>query len=391
MTKLDPLLTNFRQPQLQKKIFVLDTDFVIRSLAKAVKNSKEYHEILEYLRKIGCTIIIPKEIRAEALGCIREAQSIVKDYGEQNIINGGEKYLGGSKTNVFVEDFIALRKSDSNDFRSFEAYIGNYYDPNVSSIYKGKLRQLIGKENIDVEFKLVNPEVESYAELKGRINQRTNNSPQGIERAEYVNEEIADKDTLMFLTLLQLNKEQAEEELFPYKYYLLTRSNRTKYSAQELGLYKDFICNPQSLLVVLHEIGEIKENVQIINLFDNPFLVYLADSLWDKTAPLLKVGVRLQYADIERMRLDVENNFHDVITCKSPEEIKSVVNKYHKQGYKFSEELARVYKKNEEQEKEIEQLKKENSSLRKKVGKENYKDRILSIKTLRRLFSKKKK
>ena len=390
MTSLDPLLTNFKQMQLKRKSFVLDTDFVLYSLTQEAKYSQEYHEILEYLLRLGCDIYIPGRVRDETRRCILNAVSTMEGIDEDSFLAQGDDYIHQRKTNAFLEDFIALRKDAKNNDLPFKSYISRYYHPQTDAFFQRKLKQLIGSENYDRDLQIEDIKSENGQKLIDILTQRTKGSLRGMGRTDFANEEIAEYDASLYLTLLHMNQKIENDELLPYSFYLLTKSTRTKYSAQQLGIYNDIICSPQALSVVLKELGEIKGNLQIINLFDNPFLAYLADILWDKTQPLLDAGVHLKHADVEVMRYDAETDFHEVLSLKSHEAVKALAYKYKNMGYTFADELVYIYEKNEQQASRISELEEENERLRKSLRKDRYKERVaFGIKNRKRKSRKK--
>lgn len=377
LAKLDPLLVNYRQQQLSRKSFVLDTDFMLYLMTRRAKYSEEYQCILAYLLNLGCKIYVPEKIRLETIGCIQEAIRKVDEIGENNVINYNDDYAYGKKSNVFIEDFIALHKEEDNKDLSFATYIGNIYRYESSVIYNKKLKKILGEENFKRELEMEDLSNELHQKLTSLILQWTQESPKGQDRSYDFNEESSSYDAKLYLTLRNLNRSGEEDDMLPFQYYLLTRSLKIAACARSLNIYdKDIICSPNALTVVLQEIGDINGEVKIINLFDNPFLTYLADSTWDKAEPIIKAGAQLQYKDLETLRYESEADFHDLLTCKTSEEMIHVAEKYHKMGYDFPSTIALMHQKSVNQQEEIEQLKKENCRLKKQVGKEKYERRV---------------
>ena len=377
LAQLDPLLVNFRQQQLSRKSFVLDTDFMLYLMTQRAKYSDEYHRILSYLLNLGCKIYVPEKIRVETIGCIQEAIRKVEEIGENNIINYNDDYAYGKKSNVFIEDFIALHREEENKDLSFATYIGNIYRPESSIIFSKKLKKILGEENYKREFKMEDLSNDLHQKLTSLILQWTQESPKGQDRSYDFNEESSSYDAKLYLTLRNLNRSGEENDMLPFQYYLLTRSLKISACARSLNIYdKDIICSPNALTVVLQEIGDISGEAKIINLFDNPFLTYLADSTWEKAEPIIKAGAQLQYKDLEALRYESEADFHDLLSCKSSEEMVRVVEKYHKMGYDFPTTIAIMHQKSISQQKEIEQLRIENSRLKKQVGKDKYERRV---------------
>lgn len=387
LAQLDPLLVNFRQQQLSRKSFVLDTDFMLYVMTLRAKYSEEYHSILSYLLKLGCKIYVPEKIRQETIGCIQEAMRKVEEIGEMNVINYSDDYAYSKKSNVFIEDFIALHKEEENEDLSFASYIGNIYRVESNAVFNKKLKKVIGDDNYNRELEMEELPKDLHQRLTSLILQWTQESPKGQDRSYDFNEETSSYDAGLYLTLRNLNKNGEENDMLPFQYYLLTRSLKISVCARNLNIYdKDIICSPSTLTVVLQEIGDINGEAKIINLFDNPFLAYLADASWDKAEPILKAGAQLRYKDIDALRYESEADFHDLLTCKSTEEMKRLAEKYHKIGYDFPSTIAILTQNDKVQKEEIAHLKKENARLKKQLGKNKYEDRVQNIS---KLFKKK--
>ncbi len=397
MTNLDPMLTNFRQEQLRNKSFVLDTDFMLYVLTFEATYSKEYYAILDYIKRLGCQIIVPDEVRREIRGCIHEAEEKIAEYGEEKLVQYGEAYFSYSNRNVFVEDFIRrCQKEGSKRFR-FDRYIKNIYDSKNSIVFDENIRKLIGVENFKNKLDYVELDERLKESLQDKIFEKTKGTPKGEERRDEFNLKMSENDARLYLTLKTLNQENVDNGLFASKYYLLTRSTKTILCAKELKIYKDnIICNPQALTTVLQELGDIRSEISIINLFDNPFLAYVADTTWEKAEPLMKNGVELEYADTIRMRVDVNEHFEDVLTCETRDELKIVSEKYEGKGYKFTQkwveaitETDRLSHENNAKDIIIEGLQKKVDRLEKRLSRSQYEDRVKKRGVSR--FAKKKR
>ncbi|MBQ5415252.1 MAG: hypothetical protein IIU22_03640, partial [Firmicutes bacterium] len=90
-----------------------------------------------------------------------------------------------------------------------------------------------------------------------------------------------------------MNKDDKDEEKpLSKRTYLLTSSDRTNKCAKELGIFqKDICCDPKALLAIMQETGGLNGGkIEIINLFDNPFLVFTANEVWKEVKPILDNG-----------------------------------------------------------------------------------------------------
>lgn len=347
--QLDPTLKNFKQERLKNKSFVLDTDVVLRAITTHTSNSAEYRRNIDYIRKLGCKIYIPDDVIREVRGCAEEALSIAATMTKEQLLEFDDTMLRGSKSNVFIEDYVNRIRSDEDNFDlPFSIYIGNIYQYRDKRVLARSIASIIGEENLALkmpEFKLDEKLTE---ELRQKIYEQTSNTTRGVERSDKSNESLSESDAYLYLTIQKCNNDQdniaASAGLLPYKYYLLTTSHRTIDCAKSLGIYtEDIICNPKSLSAVLAELGDIQlDDAEVINLFENPFLVYTADAIWEQIEPLLKAGAHIYHADTNLLKSMVDQRFDEVLMCKTIEERTHLYRDYHQKGFKFSEDLAKL-------------------------------------------------
>lgn len=390
--QLDPTLKNFKQDQLRNKSFVLDTDVVLRSLATDANFSKEYRSILDYLRRLGCKIYVPSDVFDEAEGCAKEAIKIASQMGEKQLREYDEMLMRGSKSNVFIEDYVELVRNNPNKKKMpFNVYIGNIFKNRNQHVMKARLAEVIGAENVKRKFEILPLDSDVEEKLKEVILEKTASSPKGQERSDRFNEKVARYDTKLYLTLVNYNRQgnPDDEGLLPYKYYLLTHSTRTIWSAKELGIYtEDIICKPQALTVVLNELGDIADNeISFINLFENPFLVYAADQIWERIQPLIDNGAPIYFADIQQLKVDVNMRFDDMLTGDGKGFDLEKLKEMDKSGLLFPSEILRITAENEKLRRESEAkdaaLAERDEELKKKekqIGKLEYLNRIHRIK-----------
>lgn len=404
--QLDPTLKHFKQDQLRNKSFVLDTDVVLRSLATHADVSKEYRDILGYLNKLGCKIYVPGEIFEEVEGCAKEALKIASEVGEKQLRQYDELLLHGSKSNVFIEDFVQQVKTDPDKKEMpFDIYLGNIFNSRNTKVMKTRLGEVIGDDNVKRKFEIIPLDSEIEKKLNEKILERTATSPKGQERTDSFNEKVARSDTQLYLTLVKYNREgnPDEEGLLPFKYYLLTHSTRTIWSAKDLGIYtEDIICKPQALTAVLNDLGEIADSdVSFINLFENPFLVYAADQIWERIKPLIENGAPIYYADIQQLKANVELNFDSLLTSDGKGFNYEKLKEINHSGLLFPGELLRMAEENkqlkhdiEAKEKEIEKRDIELLKNEKLIGRLKYGNRIYEKSTknsVLKLLKKKQK
>lgn len=386
--QLDPTLKQFKQDQLRNKSFVLDTDVVLRSLATHANFSKDYRYVLDYLNRLGCKIYVPSDNLTEAEGCAKEALSIAAEMGEKQLREYDEMLLHGSKSNVFIEDYVQqVRNEPDCKNLNFGVYMGNIYHSKSPQVMKKRLADVIGVENVKRELKILPLDHDIEEKLNAVIFEKTSSSPKGQERRDSFNAKLARSDTKLYLTLVKCNQQgnPDDEGLLPYKYYLLTQSSRTILAAKEIGIYsEDIICKPQALTAVLNELGEIADSeVSFINLFENPFLVYAADQIWERIKPLIDNGALIYHADIQQLKANVEMRFDGLLTGDgngfSYEKLKEISKEgllFPSEILRLRDEVNRLREENAAKDKVIEQREKEIEKKINEIGRLRYLNRI---------------
>lgn len=398
---LDPSLSNFKDSKLKDKSFVLDTDIVLNFITKNAKYSEMYHQMFKKLKNIGCNIYLPPDVFTEVESNCKAACTKYFTYKE-NLLNMTDEHLEQSIGNVLIEDYVKTIKNDPtmDDYR-FEDYINNIYDHNNSTLLRNNIIDVIGKENYERTLPQFE-DVDDIKLLKNTILDRTERSQKGIERTKEINMELSDTDAQLYYTIYKMNENIPDEKFFSQRVYLLTRSKRTSVSAKEVGMYKrNIICHPEALYSIMVEngtmnIGEIK----FVNLFDNPFLVYTAKQIWEQVDPLLKAGAKLKYAELNKLRLDVDNRIDQILTCSTNEERYEIAQKLEEQGYEFPKMIneARQEAKKEkemalEKEKESEMYKKRYEDTLNQLNKEKNTNKKLKgfVGYYKNLFNNRKK
>lgn len=340
--KIDPVLANFKMSLINQKSFVLDTDIVLNLLATHARYSEQYRFLLGKLIEIGCKIYVPDDVVHEVVGHANQACTIVNTFGIKQIDNYTDYELEGPQSNVFIEDYVKKRrKMPLFKDMTFETYIRNVYIKGRPSVMKERLRKVIGA-NIDNKLTEVELDDEIRDKLQESINEKTSDSLRGINRKNEINKSLSETDARMYLTLKHYNEKPKSEGLLQYKFYFLTQSSRTIRAARDLGIYDfDIICHPEALTAVLMEIGQIpKEEVSIVNLFENPFLAHAAKAVWDRIEPVLKAGFQVNFKELEQLRTDVDVHFDELLLSTNPEERIVFSKKYRDLGYSFANQIA---------------------------------------------------
>lgn len=391
---LDPTLDNFKQEKLRQKSFVLDTDVLLHTLCTHATYSEQYRRMVTYLNEVGCKIYVPKDVIKEVKGHAEEALEIAADLTTEQMLQLDDFMLVGSKSNVFIEDFVKQIRSDETLRKMpFDIYMGNIYNPKNISVMATRLKNIVGEENLLREL----PEVELDEEVKSRLEElileKTAVTPKGQDRSDSFNAKVSEADARLYLTLAKQCGSSDGNEILGYKFYSITQSTKTIKCAKTLGIYKeDIICNPQALISILEDLGNVVGNdTDIINLFENPFLAFTADNIWEQIKPVLEAGATIYFQDIQQLRARVDERFDKILTCKDETEREVVTREYSHKGYLFPKEIARLSLEKERLQQEntakdemIAKQQKKIDALKKERGKQRYIDRVNRNKKKRR-------
>lgn len=365
-TGLDPMLRNFKQQQLSNKKFVLDTDVLLNALANNARYSEGYHKMIDHLVKAGAAVLIPQFVYDEV---VQNADNALRKFAANGsqYLQYPEEALEDSKSNVFIEDYVkTIRKEERKRGMSFPTYMGNIYSERSPFTLNQNIIRLLGDKNGNIRYKLKENVLneDKAAQLKEIIKERAMRTPKGSGRTIEQQEEMALNDTRLYLTICDENTEKEKEGILGYQCYLVTRSTRTIRSATELDIYdKHVVCHPQTLISVLDDIGVI-DDVEVISLFDNPFLTYATELIMEQAEPVMEAGAQIGYYDFIQLREKFDLNINEILTAKGAE-VKALVDKYTKAGLLFAKEWDDLYKKTDQQGEELVIVKSRNESLEK--------------------------
>lgn len=381
-TGIDPMLRNFKQQQLASKKFVLDTDVLLNALAKNARYSEDYHKIIGYLVKGGAEVLIPQFVYEEV---VTNADNAIRKFAARgnNYVNYPNESLEDKKSNVFIEDYVkTIRKEPRRRGMTFDTYIGNIYSERSPYTLNQNINRLLGEKNGNKRYELKENVLneDKATQLKDIIKENAMKTPKGWGRTLEQQEEMALNDTKLYLTICDENTEKEKKGILGYQCYLVTRSTRTIRSATKLGIYeKHVVCHPQTLISILDDIGQI-DDVEIINLFENPFLTYTTELIMNQAEPVMDAGAQIGYYDFIQLREKFDLNINEILTAKGAE-MKQLVDKYTKAGLLFAkdwddilkekdalnEKLSQTMARNDKLEKKNENLEKQNDTLKGRV------------------------
>lgn len=388
LLNLDPLLRNFRYTKLRDKKFVIDTDVALHCLTSDAKYSRNYKMMINRLREdAGCLFIIPAKVIDEIATHHHQAPGHYRRYGS-SVDNLTDELL--ENQNVFLEDFVKIRRHNPElQDMSFDTYLNNICDPRHPNFLRNKLLEIFGeKTEIWPDERLAGIDTAERRDLACMIKALTEKQEKGERRRDEHNEQIANVDAQLYLTIKQINDSEKDNGYaLSHKIYLLTQSRKIKYAVEEkIGGRgaTSCICSPAAMIAVLNELGRTGgQDISYINLFENPFLPYTAEKVWEQIEPVIKRNIELKHVDLERMRLDVETDFDRLLTSRNTNEIEKAGKLFAIKGYTFADEFLKLpadMRQREEliaaQSEEIKNLRKENEILRKEKRKKDYLNRI---------------
>jgi len=91
----------------------------------------------------------------------------------------------------------------------------------------------------------------------------------------------------------------------------MTSSTRSVRCAKKIGINAEIIVKPHNLVSLFNEVGLFETTVEeVVNLFENPFLVEVIDNNWEHIKPLVDAGVDLQNVDITRLSWTLDETIH---------------------------------------------------------------------------------
>ena len=337
---LDPSLRNFKATKLRGKSFVIDTDFALYALTNNAKLSQAYKTLINFLIGHKCHIYIPSIVVEEIVSHIEAANK--RFFFDGTMWSSmTDEILETQVANVFVEDYVKSIRTEKKSGMSFDVYLRNFYAPDTP-LLNNKLKEVFGDFELIEKLEPLDDDVKRV--FANNIKYRTQNSVKGARRDDEKNTKIAEADASLYLTLKKMNKdEHGNDKPLNQKVYLLTKSHKTIKCAKEVGIYeRNIVCDPLALLTILQEMGVFSEEIKLINLFENPFLTYTAELIWNEVAPLLNEGIHLKHVEIHKLRIDVDANIDRILTCETLEERAKEAERLSKRGYFFANDLLEV-------------------------------------------------
>ena len=393
----DPLLANFKHSVIGRKVFILDTDFVLYLITDNGERSVQYKRLLKVLTNCNCKIYIPEEVLIEIFD---HAEAAIKKYNHVRsfIENGNEQWIENNIKNIFVEAYY--KNKNANGEKSWNVFISNYYDKERGCEYTIEVvrEYLSGYKNISIgsmpyDYDIYDSNNEADISLRDQLFEKalaaTHNTEKAERRDENKNETIARTDTKLYLSVRNLNLNEIgfegnkgeRADLLKYKYYVVTNTFRIYPCAAELNLKEKVFCTPMAMMAYMIEAGFYDENkLDVLSLFENTFFAYIANDSWEDTKNILKTGIDFKGKSIVRLRYDLQDNIQNLLTAvPGSDAYKTNVSEVKNKGYSFVEPIEYTHnleKQNADKDNKIAQLEAELNRLKKEKGKEKYQSRL---------------
>lgn len=357
---LDPTLKEFQRTTFSRKEFIIDTDVLLNCIVKESELNNTYIHLIKELKSYGCKLIVPEEVITEVLkhGEAQSNYNYIKktfDLVDENIVS--EKIH-----NVFVKGYYTgiINHTIPRNI-SFKDYLSNYIDDDSPRTF---LLDFIDHyfpntfqiENLsDISNKPISQDL--LERLTQRINEITKNTFKAQWRSSEENLEISQNDAKMYLTAYYLNdiKQTDEARILPHNYYLLTNSTRAARCGLKEGLPTSISVKPEVLISLFEQLGSFNiKSKDYLNIFENPYLVEIADECWDSIKLLIDSGVDLIGKNPIRLKYDLNDVIHEYLTNdmntssgedvvqQNDDEIKDFgqfVDKIKSKGYGFSKNI----------------------------------------------------
>lgn len=355
---LDPLLNNLKSKNLREKEFIVDTDVVLHCLTSKARYSSEYCQMIAKLKDLGCKMYLVPEVVTEVQKHIDAAKKCYRHYGLQ-LTEFPDDMLYEEVCNVFIDDYVHIER-EAKESTPFNFYIEEFHDPEYPALLQSKLTAVFSKPALDNTLE-VDTLSDDFLQLEEEILKLTMKTPKAQNRTDEDNQAVSHLDAFLYMAALNKNLDLDITKMLSGKTYILSDSTRALRAANNLGWQRnDVVCHPNALMALLMEIGDVKSQESIINLFDNPFLAYVADSVWGEIEALLKKKAYIKYKGFDKLRADVDKSFDKWITTDIPaEERRAALSSY---GVYLPEMV-------DEQQAEIEKMQKEITGLKKSLAK----------------------
>lgn len=383
---MDLMLQNFKRTMIANKVFVLDTDVLLYLVTDYGERSRQYKALLQQLLGCGCNIYVPNEVLGEIYDHAEAAKK--RYYFVSPILNGDVgRWAEYGINNVFLESYYS-QKEDCKINVSWDTYIGNYFNSKYGASYtKDAVTNAVGThrnmhygvfpDEYDIYLSNKEDDKQLRDSLYGKTLQATLNTEKAETRDRDKNERIAQTDTRLFLNIKKLNELEemrsggnvTRSDYLCQRYYVVTNTFRIYSCTKELGMADRILCSPSALMAFMVEAGIMnRTDMDVLSLFDNPFLAYVAEQSLDDVRKMVQTGIDFKGKSIVRLRYDLQNQIECLLTAQpGTEAYNNAVDEVKQQGYDFKPQIERVReleKQNADKDKQIEEMQRQLEKLK---------------------------
>lgn len=377
---IDPALREFQSTRIAKKIFVLDTDYVIDAIIQDLPKSKIYRQLISQLNAIGAKILVPREVLLEVSTHFMISVRTY-DYFEEYLNSISEELLNVQVQNALVKGYWHHAREKGCHKNGFLKYQRNYYDEGegekfVAEVVREALPGVIIEPIADaLKVEVDQERVDSVQSVMLDLSQA---SGKGLHRTEDQNRQLANTDTLLMLSVAKFNESSGTGSglILQNKGYIITASGRYIRAAQRLSLDIRVSTRPYILvgLIEMFSPSGLSDR-QFVVLFENPIVHLAICKSWSDVAILLAAGVELRGISLTRLNHDVETKLHEQISAISAAEDEDaktdrqieLVAEAEKLGYQPNEVVATLMARDMTAQDKIKSLEEQNEALREAV------------------------
>lgn len=321
---LDPALREFQATRLRRKVFILDTDFVVRCIIDEDPDNQACLGLVQRITDLDCRLIVPEAVVDECATHARLSPRTHHYFGN-SLYGLTPAFVEGKVNNAFVKGYYYGKEARQLPSGwSFDDYLRNYYDSTdplrfLAEVITAKLPSAV--EIIDPAT-LVPTELpgDLVEKMSARLLELLERSPKSEYRTAEQNQQLAETDATLFVTALQLNSSGFGHDttgcVLAGTCYIVTNSSKYLRSAKELGIRDAVTTRPQKLLALMEiATGPVVDDVAFVSLFENPLLIYAVEQLWPDVSLLLANGIALTGKRLVRLKWDLDETLHTRISA----------------------------------------------------------------------------
>ena len=318
LVQVDPAVREFQETRIRKKVFVIDTDFLLDCIVKPQPRQKASFALVRSLTAMGAKVVVPSVCITEAADHASIAQKTVNFFGD-SIFGLSEHHAIVRINNKFAQGWY-FRCSQSGKI-PFSEYLQNYYEIDAPDLFmedvvRSELPDGVEIGNIEdlLEVEINQKVVEKLANvLSSSLAQSTKSQYRTSE--EVYNLSLTDSCLYVATALASQAASSSGNHALRRNCYLITSSTRFISAVRKAFHRKDDVSvRPETLIGLLALVGRSDTTPRdFVSLFDNPFLQISVANAWPDLKDLLKVGISLKNHNQARLTWDLENGLHQRI------------------------------------------------------------------------------